>query len=725
MRASRFAPLAGPAAGAGPAGSPPDQAAGAIAAITASEPDKEGMIKINFPENLEVRVLIDYVSKRTGVNILYDETLVKQKVTVSSPVHIPQTSLLGLLQSILKMAGLTLVDAEQPGWKKVVAARDMLVSAKGVEKDLGRLQIAEGAGVMTQAFQLQHTAPTAIEPLIKPFLSSPGGNSFAIPGKNLVLVTDYVSNLKRVASVVALADTPGLKPVIRFIPVKHVDADAVARQVQGLLKDKQQAVDPAGKPAEPKVSLQADMRTGQVVVIATEGSETEAIELIKALDVASESPDQSGIGFYKLMNSTAADVLATIRAMEGGKEAGSAQAPPLGPTENQFSGPNYPPPALGSPLPTPPTYTAPAPPGVGGTMPTALAAPPGAMTTPSMGGGAGTSGSPGAGTAGTSSFSQQPQAATSFRTKEAVVTADPNTNSIIVIGPPTVQKMYKQLIAMLDRRRPQVMLEVTLVTLDTSNGFELGVELSKSDTVGKNGNTLVFSSFGLSTMDLKTGLPTLVPGAGFNGILIDPNTINAVVHAVATSSKAEVLSAPKILVNDNATATLSSIAESPFTSINASQTVSTTSFAGYASAGTTITVTPHIAEGDHLQLRYSVTLNSFTGHGAAGIPPPRQTNVLTSEVTVPDGYCVIVGGLNRKNDSDTVTKVPLLGDIPILEFFFGLHNKQASQSTLFVFLRPIILRDDLFEDLKYLSERDLKVARLAPNCPVSKPMTMD
>jgi general secretion pathway protein D len=269
------------------------------------------------------------------------------------------------------------------------------------------------------------------------------------------------------------------------------------------------------------------------------------------------------------------------------------------------------------------------------------------------------------------------------------------------------------------------MLEVTLVTLDTSDGCELGVELSKRDGVGKSGNVLVFGSFGLSTMDLKTGLPTIVPGAGFNGILVDPNTINAVVQAVATSSKAEVLSAPKVLVNDNATATLSSIAESPFTSINASQTVSTTSFAGYASAGTTITVTPHISEGDHLQLKYSVTLNSFTGAGGNGIPPPRQTNVLTSEVTVPDGYCIIVGGLNRKNDSDTANKIPLLGDIPVLKYFFGLYNKQAAQSTLFVFIRPIILRDDQFEDLKFLSERDLKMAKLAPNCPQSQPMTME
>ncbi|HOF18821.1 MAG TPA: hypothetical protein PK082_07915, partial [Phycisphaerae bacterium] len=181
---------------------------------------------------------------------------------------------------------------------------------------------------------------------------------------------------------------------------------------------------------------------------------------------------------------------------------------------------------------------------------------------------------------------------------------------------------------------------------------------------------------------------------------------------------------PKVLVNDNATAMLTSVAEAPFTSVNASQTVSTTSFAGYASAGTTITVAPHISEGDHLQLQYSLTLNSFTGEGSTGVPPPRQTNTINSEVTIPDGYAVIVGGLTRKDVRQTSSHVPFLGDVPILKYLVGVEGKDSTQSTLFVFIRPIILRDDQFEDLKYLSSRDLEMAELSPQFPESSPLLM-
>ena len=206
--------------------------------------------------------------------------------------------------------------------------------------------------------------------------------------------------------------------------------------------------------------------------------------------------------------------------------------------------------------------------------------------------------------------------------------------------------------------------------------------------------------------------------------MLSPTKLNAVIRALATSGRAKVISAPRVLVNDNATATLTSVSEAPFTSINASDTVSTTSFGGYASAGSTLTVTPHISEGDHLQLQYSVTLNSFTGEGGNGVPPPRQTNSLTSEVTIPDGYTVVVGGLRRKDFSDTASKIPFLGDIPYLGRIFSLTDVTDIESTLFVFIRPVILRDDRFEDLKYFSERDLKLAELPANLPESELILM-
>jgi type IV pilus assembly protein PilQ len=181
-----------------------------------------------------------------------------------------------------------------------------------------------------------------------------------------------------------------------------------------------------------------------------------------------------------------------------------------------------------------------------------------------------------------------------------------------------------------------------------------------------------------------------------------------------------------VLVNDNNVGTLSSISEFPYASVNASQTVATTSFGDYAQAGTEITVTPHISEADYLQLEYSVVLSSFTGNpvtqGGTTLPPPRKSDSVQSQVTIPDGSTIVVGGLNRRNFSQGVDQIPFLGDIPVLGYLFSNRNNMDSSTTLFVFIRPVILRDDKFADLKFLSESSLRDAELPGDYPTSEPL---
>lgn len=122
-----------------------------------------------------------------------------------------------------------------------------------------------------------------------------------------------------------------------------------------------------------------------------------------------------------------------------------------------------------------------------------------------------------------------------------------------------------------------------------------------------------------------------------------------------------------------------------------------------------------------------MALNSFgeSSSDTGDLPPPRQTNEIDSEITIPNGCAVIVGGLTRADLSDTASMVPWLGELPFLGQLFGLHSRADAQSTLFVFIRPMILRDDQFADLKYLSDRDLRAAEMPPNFPTSQPLLME
>jgi len=724
-------------------------------------PKTAGTIRLNLPDNVELKVLADYVSERLGMNILYDEQAGKKRITVKAPAEIPKESLLGLLQSALKMNDLVLAEADQPGWKKIVPARDLTTVTREILPTGTKLPPKEPLAAITQVIKLEHITPQDAEQVLKPFLTQPGANTFVIRDQPLLIVTDYAHNFPRLLELVRLADRPGPAMVTKFVTAKHVESSNLAADVTRLLSEKYRHVGRGGRAVQPLPTVFALERTNQVVSIGTEAQTKEIEAMVKSLDVAMDmvtevyqfqaaSPERveklakelidpsvlkhryrssvdreagilivtapasvhkeiaslkrdldviaegtiSPIRFYKLMNATAAEVLATIQLLRGGKGGLSAIALPQRPRPSATGlsapvpGANLPPSGVGQELPKPPAYK--------------------------ESSQDGTSGSEG---------TLKPIVRT-VQTEEATVTADTNTNTIIVVASPAVHRVYEQLIKMLDKRRPQVLVEATLVTLDTSGGFALGVEILHEGSDERH-RYLTFSSFGLSTVDTAAGSLTLKPGVGFNGALISPDTVDVIIKALESSGRAKVISAPRILVNDNADGTLESIAEAPFTSVNASDTVATTSFAGYAQAGTTISVTPHISEGDHLQLNYSVTLSSFSGEGGAGIPPPRQSNTISSEVTVPNGYAVIVGGLKRHDFAETGRSLPLLGRIPIVKYLFGDWTESESESTLYVFIRPIILRDDTFEDLKYLSEQDLARAGLAGHYPRSEPSVME
>jgi general secretion pathway protein D len=150
--------------------------------------------------------------------------------------------------------------------------------------------------------------------------------------------------------------------------------------------------------------------------------------------------------------------------------------------------------------------------------------------------------------------------------------------------------------------------------------------------------------------------------------------------------------------------------------------VATTAFGGTQDAGTTISVKPQIAQGDHLTLTYSVALSSFTGAAAnANLPPPRQQNTVQSVATIPDGYTVVVGGLENTNDGNGASQVPLVGNIPIIGELFKNRSVTQSRTRFYVFVRASVLRSSSLEGLKYLSDVDTSAAGIDDGWPVVAP----
>ncbi|MDF1840573.1 MAG: secretin N-terminal domain-containing protein [Rubripirellula sp.] len=305
----------------------------------------------------------------------------------------------------------------------------------------------------------------------------------------------------------------------------------------------------------------------------------------------------------------------------------------------------------------------------------------------------------------------------------ARVSADVATNSLIVYAPASIQPLYEKLIRSLDQRRPQVMIEAQIVAVDTTDNFSLGVEVSTGDRTGSS-RLFKFTSFGLSQVDPTSGRLTPIPDLGFNGVLLDPEVADVIVQALTTHARSRLLASPKILVNDNQTGKLESVASVPFRSINTINTISSESLGGDQEAGTIVTVTPHINEDDHLQLEFEVEFSTFTGQGDPNLPPPRQIDRVRSAVTIPDGKTVVVGGLKRIGQTDSFSGVPWVEKVPVLRELTRLTTEAETTTSFFLFIRPKILRDSRFRDLRYLSDIELNEARIPGDFPTSQPLAI-
>lgn len=763
-----------------------------IALMQAPTEPTEPMVKLTLEGDVELPVLIDYVSQRLDIKFIYSSDISQRRITVHAPGVVPVSSLLSLLNGLLRMEGLAIVDSDVPGWKRIIDAKDMprFSSAEPTRAPQG------AATPVTQTFTLKNVSAQQLTTILRPFLSQPT-NLVAVPETNVIVVTDYAGSIRTIAELIRVIDRPAGEVVYRYYEVKHMQSAGLMEQATSILSPKTPAPTSGGKPPA-RIQLFDTPHSNQIIIVGERSLVEQATTLLNRMDVSlgvrtrvyrvqhvtaerintiidgfvsprdaerayKSTVDQDGnllivratdeihsridellrqidvpvktsespIQFYKLKNANALDVLYTLLALQ--EAYGSST---LNGTGGMF--PNN---ATGLPGTAPgilPLNSSTqnlqqldqslqqglsriAQPIQSMTQPQRLPLPPGGTDADPI-----TGGSPNAALRGLAGQQLAGGGGVATLPGGARVSADVSTNSLVVIAPTDIQQMYARLIDSLDQRRPQVLIEAKIVAIDTSDDFSLGVEISTGDRSGEN-KLFEFTSFGLSMVDPATGALTQIPMTGFNGTLVDPEVADVVVKALARHTRGHVLAAPRILVNDNTTGQLESVESVPFESVNASQTVSTTSLGGDQQAGTIISVTPHINEDDHLQLEFEIEFSTFSTTAAAttaALPPPRQIDRVESTVTIPDGQTVIVGGLKRITDTQSTTGVPFLENIPLVRNLTSLDGNSQRSMSFFVFIRPIIMRDDRFADLKYVSRKTARKVGISSPYPASSPVLM-
>lgn len=316
---------------------------------------------------------------------------------------------------------------------------------------------------------------------------------------------------------------------------------------------------------------------------------------------------------------------------------------------------------------------------------------------------------------GTGGRAQGQTTTAASRQNEVVVVPDPATNSLLIAASKTRYEEILELLRQLDRRQDQVLIETALIELTGSEMLDIGFELAGADIpIGGETGQFGVTSFGLSDIDDlqgNDGIPdTRVPviANGITAGIIDGGDFNLpfLLRFIAEEDNANVLSVPSILVNNNGSATVRTVDEQPTTTVTAQgQGQTQENFSGYQEAGIELSISPSISASRYLRLGITLLVSNFTGAFQGAIPPPRTTRELRTTVNVPDGDTMVIGGIVSDNKRESISKVPWLGDIPVLGHLFRRDTDANDRTTLYFFVTPHIMHDVDFADLSEYSHR--------------------
>jgi general secretion pathway protein D len=493
----------------------------------------------------------------------------------------------------------------------------------------------------------------------------PGGtNSLIIKGNGSV-----VAQMARLLAVLdeELSDTELVQPVFEYIPLEFASADEVAELVEQLIEAQREATlalqqnaagqgagQAARNNASADVKLVVDRRTNALAVTALPSDMPRVKELIAWFDREVVEPERN-YHIYALENVGAEDLAETLETFLEDSQRLTQSTGGTGGRTNQA--------------------------GVGGS---------------------------------------------SSGAEEVVVIAEPGTNSLLIAANKTRYAEVLELIKTLDRRADQVLIETALIELTGNDFQDIGVELGLADLpgVGEVGGFGI-TGFGLSTLeDLDLDgipdarVPTFSDGLTAGILDGDEFSLPFLVRFLQTRDNANVLSVPSILVNNNGSATISTLDERPFTQVTAfggaggGQTQE--NFQGYQEAGITLTISPSISASRYLRMGVSLEVSNFLGATTvANIPPPRVTRRLDTTINVPDGDTMVIGGVITNNSTSERTQLPWLGELPVLGFLFRREVETMDRRTLYFFVTPHILADEDFADLAQFSyEKKLQASEI-------------
>jgi general secretion pathway protein D len=564
--------------------------------------------------------------------------------------------------------------------------------------------------MVTKLFKLRFVEADQMRNTLNQFTSR--DSDFQIFPPDTLIVSDLGLNMRRLEKLVDALDQPGGSEEIHIVQVQFAGAQALAQKLTEIFAAQQGSkaggqrqlgvAEPVQPPGVPQIGMPqlpqqgnlqgggpvtvskiiAEERTNKLIVITSARSFQRVAELIKQLDVPAGG---GGVNVYYLSNAKAEDMAATLQALAQGAAATKRPGGSGGPVG--------------------------APPGI----------PQGGAA--QVGGGA---------------------VSADLFSGEVKVTADKNTNSLVIIASASDYRNMVKVIERLDVQRRQVFVEAVIMEVNLQSENDIGVSAHAGTIIdnlnfrGAQGSApLVIGSElgGLSSLGGVSALGTL--GGFLAGLQGPPITVPGgltlpsfavLLNALQSSSDVNVISTPHVLMTDNTEGEVTVGQNVPFqagfnptTSALGTAATGTTGTAGLGALGLgglgslyapiqrqnvelRLRIKPQINEGEYVRLEVDEQTEEIASIDKQ-LGPTTSKRTAKTTVVAKDQETVVLGGLIQERTLKSVQKIPVLGSIPVLGYLFRSEQTKKTKTNLLLFLTPYIIRDP--SDYRRIFERKM------------------
>ncbi|KPL93084.1 MULTISPECIES: type II secretion system secretin GspD [Vibrio] len=584
----------------------------------------------------DIQEFINIVGRNLEKTIIVDPS-VRGKIDVRSYDVLNEEQYYSFFLNVLEVYGYAVVEMDS-GVLKIIKAKDSKTSAIPV---VGDSDTIKGDNVVTRVVTVRNVSVRELSPLLRQLNDNAGaGNVVHYDPANIILITGRAAVVNRLAEIIKRVDQAGDKE-IEVVELKNASAAEMVRIVDALSK----TTDAKNTPAFLQPKLVADERTNAILISGDPKVRSRLRRLIEQLDVEMATKGNNQVIYLKYAK--AEDLVDVLKGVSDNLQS-----------EKQTS------------------------------------------------------------TKGSSSQRNQ-----------VMISAHSDTNSLVITAQPDIMNALQDVIAQLDIRRAQVLIEALIVEMAEGDGVNLGVQWGNLET----GAMIQYSNTGASIGGVMVGLEeakdstttkavydennnflrnettteegdysTLASAlSGVNGAAMSVvmGDWTALISAVATDSNSNILSSPSITVMDNGEAsfivgeevpvltgsTAGSSNDNPFQTVERKE------------VGIKLKVVPQINEGDSVQLQIEQEVSNVLGaNGAVDVRFAKRQ--LNTSVIVQDGQMLVLGGLIDERALESESKVPFLGDIPVLGHLFKSTSTQVEKKNLMVFIKPTIIRDGMTAD---------------------------